>query len=90
MSENKKFPTCERQKGRWANRGMVLPDHPFSGLLECGVCNSNISLVSGKSGGYYGCNSAHRKGTCKNKKLITADRIVDAILGVIKQDLITP
>ena len=90
ISENKKFPTCERQKGRWANRGMVMPDHPFSGLLECGVCNSNISLVSGKSGGYYGCNAAHRKGTCKNKKLISADRIVDAVLGVIKQDLVKP
>lgn len=90
ISENKKFPTSERQKGRWANRAVMLPDHPFSGLLECGECHSNFSLVSGRHGGYYGCNSAHRKGTCGNKKLISANRIVEAVLTVIKQDLIKP
>ncbi len=46
--------------------------------------------MSGRHGGYYGCNSAHRKGTCSNKKLISANRIVEAVLTVIKQDLIKP
>ncbi len=90
LSENKRFPTSERQKGRWANRGLALPDHPFSGLLECGVCHSNFSLISGKRGGYYGCNSAHRKGTCKNKKIISADRIAEEIISVIRKDLVKP
>lgn len=90
LQANKKFPKSEKQRGRWGNKGLVLPDHPFSGLLECGICKSNVGMVSGKKGGYYGCTSAHRNGTCKNKKLVLAEKIVEVIIVMLKENLINP
>lgn len=91
LAENKKFPLSEKNsESRWGNKANILPEHPFSGLLECGVCSSNIGLISGKSGGYYGCSSAHKNGTCTNKKLISTEKLAETIIGVIREDLVKP
>ena len=90
FAENRKLPTDARARGRWTNRKSILPEHPFSGVMECGVCASNFMLIGGKNGGYYGCFSAHKQGTCTNKQLIRIDRLESTLVGVIREKLDQP
>ena len=90
MKENMHDPFVTRNRGRWINRKNILPDHPFSGLLECGVCSSNFLIISGKKKGYYGCFDAHRKGTCTNKNLLSVDRIESSLIELVKEKLTEP
>ena len=75
---------------RWGRRAGRLPEHPFSGILECADCSSNFMLISGKSGGYYGCVSAHRKGTCSNRQLINIERIEAGMYSLLGDNLCRP
>lgn len=87
LNENKKDPGNHFAKGRWINRSNILPEHPFSGLLECSVCASNFLLISGKKGGYYGCSAAHRQGTCNNTQVIKLDRVESTVIEILKEKL---
>ena len=87
LSENKSFPSEYKSNKRWANKKDILPEHMFSGLLECGICYTNLSLVSGKRGGYYGCTFAHRKGVCTNKSLLALPKIEDHLLKIVYDKL---
>ena|GEM_PF-4117913 len=44
-------------------------------------------MISGKSGGYYGCTKAHRAGLCQNKKLVKGSAIEETILGLVEDSL---
>jgi site-specific DNA recombinase len=90
LKENMKFPLNERQSAKWGNKANILPEHPFSGLMECGICHGNFALIGGKNGGYYGCTSAYRNGTCSNKRSISSSAIELGFIDVIKEKLLTP
>ena len=90
FEENKRIPYTVRNKDRWKTRTNILPEHPFSGLMECGVCSANFQLVGGKKGGYYGCVGAHKSGSCTNKLSISVKRLEGALVSLLKEKLVTP
>ncbi len=56
----------------------------FSGFLACGVCGSNMVIVSGNGRrGYvkYGCPSHRYRGVCANSVMIRQDRLEDQLLA---------
>lgn len=63
------------------------PNHLFAGLMKCHCCDGAMTLVSGKGSGYYGCYNAKRK-TCKNKLLISRNKVEKIILGALKEKLL--
>ena len=88
--ENKKIPSNLRNKGRWLDRSKILPERPFSGLLECGACGSSFMLISGRRGGYYGCTSAHKSGVCGNKQVLHIDRVESTLFDLVADKLNEP
>ena len=90
FSETKQSPYTLRSKARWQNKGNILPSHPFSGLMECGVCAANFQLIGGKKGGYYGCVGAHKSGACTNKLSIGIKRVESTLISVLKEKLTAP
>jgi hypothetical protein len=87
FQNNKQFPGSIRHRSRWKNPKAHLPEHPFSGILECGVCASDFQLVGGKAGGYYGCSGAHKRGICTNRSLLHISSIESSLLKVLGEKL---
>lgn len=88
---------CERQKTSSAN---TRPDckgkstgagskHLFSGLLKCGECGSNYTLVGKK---YYGCarNKDRGRHACSNALTVKKDVVESVLLRGIKEELLSP
>ena len=63
------------------------PRHALSGLLECGCCGgSYISYGAGR----FGCATRRNKGTCDNKRTISAKKLQKAIFDGIREQLLAP
>lgn len=90
FEENKKIPITTRGQSRWGNKSANLPEHPFSGIMTCGVCGSNFMLISGRRGGYYGCTSAHKSGVCENKQLLHLGRVESTLFDLVGDKLNQP
>ena len=52
--------------------------------MVCGKCGAAIALVSGKSGGYYGCLGA-AKGSCDNTMLVRRRLVEEVITGAVHE-----
>ncbi|MFC1610109.1 recombinase family protein [Myxococcota bacterium] len=59
--------------------GKSGPDHMLSGILRCRECGGLYSLLSGKSGGYYGCFLSSQNGNCTTTALLRRTRMEDAV-----------
>jgi hypothetical protein len=46
-------------------------NHVLTGICKCAECGGGFIIVTGKGGGYYGCQKAHRLGGCDNHKVIS-------------------
>ncbi len=60
----------------------------FSGLLACGMCGSNMVIVSGGGKrGYvkYGCHQHKQSGICGNTLTIRRERLEEQLLGEIER-----
>jgi site-specific DNA recombinase len=66
-----------------------FPTHLLSGTMSCGVCGASISQVSGKAGGYYGCNGAPKK-ACDNKLLVRRKLAENKILAAVTERISEP
>jgi site-specific DNA recombinase len=65
----------------------------FSGFLACGLCGSNMVIVSGNGKrGYvkYGCPSHRYRGVCSNSVMIRQDRLEEQLLAGLIQKLLRP
>ena len=65
----------------------------FSGFLSCGVCGSNIIIVSGSGlRGYvkYGCPSHRYRGVCSNNILIRQDRLEEQLISGLVEKVLKP
>jgi hypothetical protein len=65
----------------------------FSGYLTCGVCGSNMVIVSGNGRrGYvkYGCPSHRYRGVCSNSVMIRQDRLESQLLAGLTQRILRP
>jgi site-specific DNA recombinase len=75
---------CRTQKSR---------TYLFSGLLACGLCQSNMVIVSGGGKrGYvkYGCHTHKHAGVCANNWTIRRDRLEEQLLAEIEQRVFQP
>lgn len=61
--------------------------HVLTGVCKCGECGGNMTIVSGRHNGRYGCISAHKYGTCKNRKTVIASKVEEPILKWIVSQL---
>lgn len=77
----KNYESEPGQRGFTKKQKGSAKDYPKSllaGSMVCALCNSAISLVSGRHGGYFGCSRAAKKG-CDNNVLVrkaVAERIL--------------
>ncbi len=65
----------------------------FSGFLACGLCGSNIVIVSGNGKrGYvkYGCPAHRYRGVCANAITIRQDRLEDQLVDGLIQKVLRP
>jgi site-specific DNA recombinase len=65
----------------------------FSGLLQCGDCGANMSIVSGcGKRGYakYGCPNHRHRGTCSNSIMVRYERLEAQLLSGIEERLLKP
>lgn len=77
--------------GRFANQGNT-PKHLFVGSMQCGLCGGNFILVSGKSGGYFGCMNAHREAAlpCSNSRTVKMALVETALVDFLRSQLDRP
>ena len=57
--------------------------------MTCGSCGSNISQVSGKNGGYYGCANARKK-SCDNKVLVRRSLVEKIVINEVRKQITSP
>ncbi|HEY2461394.1 MAG TPA: recombinase family protein [Candidatus Acidoferrum sp.] len=69
----------------------------FSGFLKCGLCGSNIVLISGRGGvgwAKYGCPLHQTRGICDNAVVVRRDRLESELMAgfyqnVLREDIAT-
>ena len=65
----------------------------FSGLLKCGLCGNNFTLVSGtgakRKSARYGCPFHATRGTCKNSRLVARDVLETELLAKLQRDVLS-
>ena len=65
----------------------------FSGLLKCGICGGNMTIVGGGGlRGYtkYGCPSHRYRGVCDNALTIRRDRLEEQLLKGLTEKFLKP
>ena len=65
----------------------------FSGLLKCGLCGGNITLVSGAgkhSHAKYGCPMHHSRGTCTNGVTIRRETLEAELIEGLQNAVLRP
>jgi recombinase-like zinc beta ribbon protein len=63
----------------------------FSGFLKCGLCGSNIVLISGRGGAgwaKYGCLLHQNRGVCANGLVIRRDRIEQELISGLQREVL--
>jgi site-specific DNA recombinase len=63
----------------------------FSGFMKCGLCGSNIVLISGRGGvgwAKYGCPLHQNRGVCSNSVVMRRDRLEAELLSGLKREVI--
>ena len=63
------------------------PKRLFSGLVKCGVCGGNLTIVQKDR---YGCMEARQKGTCTNNRSMKATDIEARVLDGLRDRLMEP
>jgi site-specific DNA recombinase len=61
--------------------------HLLSGLIKCGTCGSNYTIV-GKD--YYRCAGNRERGTCDNDRSVRVSAVEEAALTALQSELLTP
>ncbi len=88
---NRKWGSQGRKGGLMA--GAASSPYIFSGLLKCGLCGNNFTLVSGTGKGRhtdrYGCPFHATRGTCKNSRLVARDTLEKELLAKLQRDVLS-
>ena len=63
------------------------PRRLFSGLIRCSECGGPMTIVGE---GRISCSSHREKGTCSNNKKISVERVENAVLNGIKEQMLEP
>jgi site-specific DNA recombinase len=63
----------------------------FSGFLKCGLCGSNIVLISGRGGvgwAKYGCPLHQNRGICSNALVVRRDRLERELIDGLSREVL--
>lgn len=85
-------PTTVGKKGFPGKQTSYVKSNPpqlLSGALRCSCCSGSMVQVSGKSGGYYGCQN-HQKGVCSNETLIRREILEDHFMNAVFEKVLVP
>jgi site-specific DNA recombinase len=81
------------RKGGLMNSRAASSPYIFSGLLKCGVCGANYTLVSGAGTNHrsasYGCPNRAFRGTCKNARRVERDTLEGELLSKLQRDVLS-
>jgi len=73
------------------NRTAASRGYLFSGLLECGWCDRNITITSGKAPySRYGCPNNRFKDLCSNQVTILQTRLEQQLISWLVKNLLRP
>jgi site-specific DNA recombinase len=66
--------------------------HLLTGFIKCGVCDHNLTIVTGHSGGHlrYGCPINFNRGACSNGLKQRADEIESVLLSKLQDVVLRP
>ena len=83
-SRNESIARAKAGKGTGGRR----PKYLFSGLLKCGACGGNMTMVNAKK---YGCTTHKEKGAtaCTNGILVSREIVESHLLATIKHGLLS-
>ena len=88
----KTWPSKKGERGFGKAQGSCqthYPTHLLAGAMTCGSCGGNISQVSGKNGGYYGCANARKK-SCDNKVLVRRSLVEKVVINEVRKQISSP
>jgi site-specific DNA recombinase len=89
---NRKWGQQGRNGGLMNARAASSP-YIFSGLLKCGLCRHNFTLVSGtgkrRHTARYGCPFHSSRGMCKNSRLVARDVLERELLAKLQRDVLS-
>ena len=90
--DDKTWDAVQAVKANYCNlskKGKKRPKRLLSGLIKCGVCDGNITVVKG---GHYGCNTHREAGNsvCTNNRFIKIEKLDKLVLAGIKDKLLDP
>jgi site-specific DNA recombinase len=63
----------------------------FSGFMKCGLCGSNVVLISGRGGvgwAKYGCPLHQNRGICANALVVRRDRIEQELISGLQREVL--
>ena len=89
VQERLEFARQAFARGGWARpylRGYLL-----SGILKCGLCGSNLALLTNRSKagvGKYGCSLHRYRGVCNNRLLVRRDEIETEVLTGLQREVL--
>ena len=92
QSVKKTWPSKKGERGFGKTQGSCqthYPTHLLAGAMTCGSCGGNISQVSGKNGGYYGCANARKK-SCDNKVLVRRSLVEKIVINEVRKQISSP
>jgi site-specific DNA recombinase len=92
-----RFAFVNKTYGSTGRRGGLMnrdsSPYVFSGLLRCGVCGANFSIVSGAGRGHrsasYGCPNHSFRGTCANPRRVKSDVLESELLAKLQNDVLS-
>jgi site-specific DNA recombinase len=89
---NRVYGAAGRKGGLMNSRAASSP-YVFSGLLRCGVCGANFTLVGGAGRNHktarYGCPSYAFRGTCTNAPSVRRDTLEADLLAKLQRDVLS-
>jgi hypothetical protein len=93
LGSSKSYLGSPRPERRLMNARAASSPYIFSGLLKCGLCGNNFTLVSGTArscrSGRYGCPFQAARGICKNSRLVARDVLEKDLLAKLQRDVLS-
>ena len=93
LAEVNRIWGAQGRSGGLMNARAASSRYIFSGLLKCGVCGHNLTLVSGtgkkRRSGRYGCPFHTARGTCKNSRLVSRRVLEKELLAKLQRDVLS-
>jgi site-specific DNA recombinase len=84
---------AQGSRGGLMNASAASSPYIFSGLLKCGLCGNNFTLVSGEGKGHrsaqYGCPFHSARGTCKNGRRVARIDVETQLLAKLQREVLS-